>query len=219
MRHDARMSTSTLVHDERNNLADLLLASGPDAPTLCAGWTTRDLAAHLVIREARPDAAAGIVIAPLANWTSKVQAENAARPYEELVAQFRQGPPRWSPFSIASVDAAANITEFVVHGEDVRRAQPDWAARSIDAELNDVLWARLPNMSRLLLRSLSMGITIERSDTDAAPAAIKTGSPVLSLTGTPLDLMLILHGRSVVDVRIDGDATAVAAFRAAKLGL
>ncbi len=212
------MSTSTLVHGERNNLADLLLSAGPESPTLCEGWTVRDLAAHLVIRESRPDAAAGIVIAPLAKWTSKVQAKEASQPFDEVVAQFRQGPPRWSPFSIPAVDAAANIIEFVVHGEDVRRAQAGWTARQVDAELNEVLWTRLARMSRLLLHSLPMGITVRRTDIEAPPAAIKTGSPVLMLTGSPLDLILLLHGRSAVDVQIDGEAAAVAQFRAAKLG-
>lgn len=37
------------------------LVAGPDAPTLGAGWKTRDLAAHLVVRESRPDAAAGVI--------------------------------------------------------------------------------------------------------------------------------------------------------------
>ncbi|WP_461013210.1 maleylpyruvate isomerase N-terminal domain-containing protein, partial [Trueperella pyogenes] len=46
--------------DERRRLADLLLAKGPDAPTLCEGWFTRDLAAHLWIREHRLDAAVGM---------------------------------------------------------------------------------------------------------------------------------------------------------------
>ncbi|MDO9485461.1 MAG: TIGR03085 family metal-binding protein [Actinomycetota bacterium] len=213
------MSTSTLVHAERSNLADLLLAAGPDAPTLCAGWTTRDLAAHLVIREGRPDAAAGIVIAPLAKWTSKVQADTASQPYQDLVAKFREGPPRWSPFSIASVDSAANIVEFAVHAEDVRRAEAGWVAGNADPELSDVLWSRLPHMSKLLLRSLSMGITVRRTDTVGEPASIKTGSPVLTITGTPIDIMMLLHGRSAVDVQIEGDEQTVAAFKAAKLGL
>ncbi|MCW2608081.1 MAG: hypothetical protein JWO60_2774, partial [Frankiales bacterium] len=39
---------------ERAALLDLLAASGPDAPTLCPGWTTHDLAAHLVVRERQP---------------------------------------------------------------------------------------------------------------------------------------------------------------------
>ncbi len=212
------MSPSTLVQTERNNLADLLLAAGPDAPTLCAGWTTKDLAAHLVIRENRPDAAAGLVVPFLANWTSKVQAEMATNPFTDVVAQFRSGAPRWSPMSIESVDAAANIIEFAVHAEDVRRAKPDWTARDIDAELNEALWSRLPRMSKLLLRKLPMGITVQRTDVAAPPAAIKTGSPVLLLTGSPLDLMLLVHGRSAVDVKFDGDDSAIATFRTSLLG-
>ena len=39
---------------ERLALADLMAEVGPDAPTLCGGWTTRDLAAHLLLRERRP---------------------------------------------------------------------------------------------------------------------------------------------------------------------
>jgi len=213
------MSTSTLVQSERNNLADLMLSAGPDSSTLCSEWTVRDLAAHLVIREGRPDAAVGIVVAPLAKWTSKVQAKEAERPFEDVVAQFRQGPPRWSPFAIPAVDAAANIVEFVVHAEDVRRAQHNWLPRPTDAELNEVLWTRLAKMSRMLLHKLPMGITVQRTDIDAASAAIKTGSPVLLLSGAPLELTMLLYGRSVVEVNIEGDESTVVAFRAAKLGI
>ena len=51
---------------EREALCDLLTDLGPEAPTLCAGWRTRDLAAHLVLRERRPDAAPGILLPLLA---------------------------------------------------------------------------------------------------------------------------------------------------------
>ena len=50
---------------ERTQLAKLLLEVGPDAPTLCGDWTTRDLAIHLYLRENRPDAAAGMFIGPV----------------------------------------------------------------------------------------------------------------------------------------------------------
>ncbi|MFA7324338.1 MAG: TIGR03085 family metal-binding protein [Candidatus Nanopelagicales bacterium] len=213
------MSTSTLVHGERNNLADLLLAVGPDAPTLCEGWTARDLAAHVVIREGRPDAAVGIVVAQLANWTSKVQAEAAARPYDELVATLRQGPPRWSPFSIAAVDAAANIVEFAVHAEDVRRAQPNWTPRADDPELNEVLYKRATKMGRVALRGVSLGVEIQRTDVPAAAFAIKTGSPIVTLTGSPLDLVMRLYGRTEVSVQVTGAADAVAIFNSADLSL
>ena len=48
---------------ERQALCDDLQAAGPDAPTLCVGWTARDLAAHLVLRERRLDAGADAVLA------------------------------------------------------------------------------------------------------------------------------------------------------------
>jgi uncharacterized protein (TIGR03085 family) len=213
------MSTSSQVHDERSNLADLLAAAGPDAPTLCEGWTTRDLAAHLVIREGRPDAAAGIVIAPFAGWTGKVQAKAAERPYAELVEAFRQGPPRWSPFSIPAVDAAANTIEFIVHGEDVRRAAAQWTPRVVSPELNELLYARATKMARLSLRKVPLGVALERTDTAAVPVAVKTGTPIVTVAGVPLDLMLRLFGRTAVDVEVRGDAAAVAAFNAARISM
>ena len=64
-------------------------ASGPDAPTLCEGWTTRDLAAHLVIRERRLDATPGILVPQLAGYTAKVQEQvTAATDWTALVELF-----------------------------------------------------------------------------------------------------------------------------------
>jgi hypothetical protein len=39
---------------ERAQLSDLLDELGPEAPTLLAPWTARDMAAHLVLRERDP---------------------------------------------------------------------------------------------------------------------------------------------------------------------
>jgi uncharacterized protein (TIGR03085 family) len=47
---------------ERTQLADLLGELGPRTPTLLAPWTTRDLAAHLVLRERDPLAGPGLVL-------------------------------------------------------------------------------------------------------------------------------------------------------------
>ena len=47
---------------ERAALCDLLDELGPDAPTLCPGWDTRDLATHLFVRDREPKAWAGIAI-------------------------------------------------------------------------------------------------------------------------------------------------------------
>ena len=63
----------TAASRERAALVNTMRDVGPDAPTLCGDWTVRDLAAHLVIRERRPDAAAGIMIPALAGYTARKQ--------------------------------------------------------------------------------------------------------------------------------------------------
>ena len=63
----------TAAARERAALVTTMRDAGPDAPTLCGEWTTRDLAAHLVLRERRPDAAAGIMIPALAGYTARKQ--------------------------------------------------------------------------------------------------------------------------------------------------
>ena len=47
---------------ERAALCDLFVQVGPAAPTLCEGWATYDLAAHLVIRERKPLSGPGLVM-------------------------------------------------------------------------------------------------------------------------------------------------------------
>src|SRR5688500_6973155 len=96
-------SSQTLPARERAQLADLLDELGPDAPTCCAGWTTAHLAAHLVVRERRPDALAGYgleeagVGGPLTAWSHRREDRlRSSTPYAEVVARLRSGPPRWS---------------------------------------------------------------------------------------------------------------------------
>lgn len=126
MRRPGRVSyyrAMTYARDERAALCDLLDQLGPDAATLCEGWRTADLAAHLVLREHRPDAAVGILGGPLARHTEKVQrALRVKLPYEALVQTVRSGPPRLSLFAIPGMDERANFAEYFVHYEDVRRA-------------------------------------------------------------------------------------------------
>lgn len=134
---------STHAKRERLLLADLLEAAGPGAPTLCEGWKTRDLAAHVVVRERRLDAAGGIMIGALKGRLDRVQGEFTAKPYEELIQLIRTGPPKFSPYSLKQVDEGANAVEFFVHAEDVRRAQPDWSPREVDPVFSEALWRRL----------------------------------------------------------------------------
>jgi len=206
---------STFAKRERLLLADLLETVGPDAPTLCEGWRTRDLAAHVVVRERRPDAAGGALIKPLASRLEKVLAEYAAKPYEELIQLLRTGPPRFSPFQLKQVDEAANTVEFYVHTEDVRRAQPDWGPRELDAVFQDALWSRLERTARLLGRGVPTGLVLRRPDGQTSVA--HRGTPVVTVTGEPSELLMFAFGRqSEAKVELDGDENAIATLHESK---
>src|SRR3954454_24263736 len=109
------------AQDERRALFDTLLATGPDAATLCEGWTTRDLATHLVLRDRRPDAQLGQLVPFLADHAATVTASVHDADWADLVASVGSGPPSWSPARLGPVDEAINTAEFFVHHEDVRR--------------------------------------------------------------------------------------------------
>ena len=203
---------------ERLLLADLLESVGPDAPTLCKGWTTRDLAAHVVVRERRPDAAAGIMIKPLAARLAKVQGEFAAKPYEQLLELIRTGPPTLSLFGIPGADEISNTVEFYVHGEDVRRAQEGWAPRVLDPEFAEVLWKRLARTAGLSGRRSPAGLVLRRPDGQTAVA--RKGSPVVTVTGEPAELLMFTTGRQAsADVSLEGDDDAIGKVRTAELGM
>ncbi|MER6345574.1 TIGR03085 family metal-binding protein [Streptomyces sp. NPDC001595] len=200
---------STFAKRERLLLADLLEALGPEAPTLCEGWQTRDLAAHVVVRERRPDAAGGVLIKQLASRLEKVMEEYTAKPYEELLQLIRTGPPRFSPFALKQLDEASNTVEFYVHTEDVRRAQPDWTARVLDPVFQDTLWSRTERTARLMGRGVPTGLVLRRPDGQTVVA--HRGTPVVTVTGEPSELLLFLYGRqSAARVDLEGDADAIA---------
>lgn len=204
---------------ERSGLCELLLEVGPDAPTLSGEWTTRDLAAHIVIRERRPDAAIGIVSSALAHYSERVRVEEAERPYEEIVERLRRGPPIWSPTRIDAVDALANTVELFVHHEDVRRAQQPWSVRPLDPAVERGLGRMLRGpMFKLLTRRAPVGIAVEP---DGQPGArLKAGEPTVTIAGPVGEIVLFLYGRgAVAQVELDGPADAVAQLRSTSFGI
>jgi uncharacterized protein (TIGR03085 family) len=203
---------------ERAALCDLFLDVGPSAPTLCEGWTTRDLAAHLIIREHRPDAAIGLIVPPLAAHGEKVRVATAARPWDGLVADVRAGPPVWSPMRIAALDRATNTVEFFVHHEDVRRATDGWTPRELDADLDVQLWSTLHRMARFSMRKAPAGVVLATPDGRSVTA--KESTPSVTLTGPPGELTLFTSGRQAhALVDLDGPDDLVAAMRTAQFGV
>jgi uncharacterized protein (TIGR03085 family) len=198
---------------ERTALADALSNAGPHLPTLCDGWTTTELAAHLVIRDRRPDAAAGILISALAGWNQRVQSRYATRPYPDLVELFRAGPPWTSPLALPGVDARANLAEHFVHCEDVRRAIPGWAPRELPADLQQALWDQLSMTGRSLLRRSPVAVTLQTPD-GRSKQVLKREGEGIELIGEPGELMLYAFGRKDhSQVQIEGPDAAVNEFR------
>jgi len=198
--------------DERLALCTLLDKTGPDAPTLCEGWNTGDLAAHLVLRERRPDAAAGVVGGPLAGYTARVQQRLKERiPFPDLVRMIRSGPPLLSVMALPGVDERANPVEFFVHHEDVRRAAPGWEPRELSGGESDMLWHRL-RMARFMLRKSPVGVELARDDAEGPAYRItaKNATPAVTVVGSPAELtMWVMGRRSAARVRLDGSQPAV----------
>ncbi|MFI0371642.1 TIGR03085 family metal-binding protein [Actinomadura sp. 1N219] len=197
------------VRRERRALADALAEAGPDAATECAGWDARDLAAHLVVRERRPDAAPGILLPPLSFYTERVRRRTARTvPFDRLVERIRLGPPKFSPYALPGVDKIANGVEFFVHHEDIRRARPDWEPREISPEFEELLWRRI-RIARFVLRKVHVRVTLVQPDgrslrvSGRGRGAVRVHGPVGEL------VLWALGRRDVANVRLTGATDAV----------
>ena len=194
------MSTSSrsFVPRERDALADLMTELGPDAPTCCAGWTTAHLAAHLVVRDRRPDALAGYALesagvgGPAVAWAHRAEDRlRTSTPYADVVARVRSGPWAWSPMAWPAVEQAINVTEFAIHHEDVRRAQPDWTPRPLSREDQDALWSAAALYTRR--GAGKKGLVLRRTDVEGVEKRV--GAAGRTVEGEPLELLLWLARR------------------------
>lgn len=199
----------TFAEREREDLANLLLSVGPDAPTLCEGWTTRDLANHLYIRENRLDAAGGMFVKALSDRLDAVTAEVNRMPYVEVVGKWGSGAPRWNPMNWA--DRYVNTAENFVHHEDVRRAQEGWTVRQLPPSGISDLWRLVTAAGRMMLRGSTSTVVLMRDDGVAVTLIDNSakGAPVVTVRGSVGELVLWLYGRDEVRVTIDGDESGI----------
>lgn len=209
-----------MAADERRALSDLFEQLGPDVPTLCEGWQAKDLAAHLVLRDRRPDAAAGIQFKALAPYTRRVQDGIAGKPWSEVVRLVRTGPPAWSPFRLAALNELINGAEYYVHHEDLRRGRPGWEPRKPDPDRDEALWKVVRMMGRLTHRRSPVGVILRRTDGDGAAherkngagtdsVTVKRGPNTVTISGEPGELLLHLFGRSATRLAFDGDQASI----------
>jgi uncharacterized protein (TIGR03085 family) len=209
-----------LAQLERDALCDTFVAMGPDAPTLCSPWTTTDLAAHLVVRERRPDRAPGIWLPPLASRLESGMEDFAAKPWPVLIDRVRSGPPKWSPAQFAGVDDAFNLIEYFIHHEDVLRGDGTVGPqRELSPRESRALWKMLSRMARVFFRRSPVGVVLRTPEGQSVEARSATDLGVVVLEGTPAELMLAAYGRRrVADLDVTGGESAVDALWAAPLG-
>jgi uncharacterized protein (TIGR03085 family) len=201
----------------RAELAEALLAAGPDAPTLCEGWQTRHLAAHVVLRERSLVVGAGLVLPPLAGRAqAKIDdlADQAATEgaYRDLVARVADGAARWHPPAWAP--EAGKPIEFFVHTEDVRRGAGDASPRTLPPELTEALWKQLLRSAGLRTRRSGVGLVLVREDGRRARVRKPSGdSGVVVARGAVGELVLWSTGRGgSADVSLTGHPTDVTAL-------
>jgi len=211
--------TQGFARREREALSDALLAAGPDAPTLCEGWAAKDLAAHIVLRERRPLAAAGILVKPLARRTARIQDRIAAGDYTELVGKVRN-PPAWSPVSNPVVHDKVNEVEMFVHHEDLRRAGAEWTPRELADADSARLWSQIGRIAKLSLRKFPAVVVLSAPGHGEKRAGGRSEGDTLTVHGEPGELLLFLTGRQqVARVTVDGPEELAAKLRRARLGL
>lgn len=205
---------------ERAALCETFERVGPDAPTLCRPWRTRDLAAHIVVRERRPDAAFGIWLRPLERHNKHVMDGYAGMPWGELVDLVRSGPPPWWFTRVPVLDERTNLPEFYIHHEDVLRAQPGWQKRERGAELEAALWHSLSATARLMFRRVPVGVVLVTPSHGRQAVKAPTARGTVVLRGEPGELMLLAYGRrDVADVAVTGSDDAVTGFGLGRLGI
>lgn len=189
---------------ERLALCDLFVELGPDAPTLCDGWTTLDLAAHLVLRE------------HFRRWGDERLAVEKEKGLPHLGERLRAGPPL-VPWRLPGLRTLLNGVEYFIHHEDVRRAN-GLGPRPPQADVEDLAWRMLAILGRrpaTRMRPRSLTLATE----DGRRRSLGSGEGV-TLHGPASELLLFLSGRpGAATVDVTGSPEAVAALQEATTGL
>ncbi len=207
---------ATYTRRERRALAETALRVGPDAPTLCGDWDTKDLVCHLLVRESSLVGAPGIAVSALSGLTDKEMARLKKQPFEKLVDRLRSS--KLTFFALPPVDAMVNTLEFFVHHEDIRRAAPGWRRRTLSDASLDTLWQALKTQGAALVRPAGVPVVVRRTDTGETATLMPGRSPV-ELSGPVTEIVFYLFGRDQVrDLTFAGPEDKVAKVRRADFG-
>jgi uncharacterized protein (TIGR03085 family) len=176
--HSGDMADPLFDAVERARLSGLFDELGPKAPTLLAPWTTRDLAAHLVLRKRDYLAGPGLVLpGAWGRLAERRQGALALTDFTRLIAAIRSGPPPGF-FRIGWVRRLPSLNEFFVHHEDVRRANGR-GPRTNEQAMDEALWRNVSRAPWFLARRLrGAGLELQWAGTAKTVRARRgTGCP------------------------------------------
>ena len=140
--------------------------------------------------------------------------------FAEVVDKVRNGPPRASLFAVPKLGAQINTSEYFIHHEDVRRAQPSYEVRTLPGDQQEGLWKGIKLTAKSMTRKSPTGMVLGRPDGTTVVAKQPTALGSVTVTGEPAELVLFCSGRqAVADVQLDGEAEAVEQLRNASFGL
>jgi uncharacterized protein (TIGR03083 family) len=199
------------VDAERAALAELLETLSVDEwkhPSLCPGWTVRDVAAHVI---SSPQATAGRVIVAMLSARGNFNRANfeqakwwAARPVEQIIGDYRRfAGSRRHPIGTTHLDP---LIDVLVHTQDIaiplgrEHMMPPAAAR---AAAEKVWRVPFPFRARRRLNRFRLAAT----DIDWSAG---TGPTV---QGPIAALLLLLTGRTARLQQLGGDGAAALAHQ------
>jgi uncharacterized protein (TIGR03083 family) len=193
-----------VIADEYLALADLLEAAGPqvwDAPSLCEGWRTREVVAHVTMPARYPvpafmaelEAAGG----DFTLLSNTVAARDGALPTKLLLADLRSEVLHgWQP---PGGGLAGALTHCVIHGLDIVESVP-LSRRVPDERIAQVLsLVADPGAPNLFGTDLT-GVELRADDLEWTYG---TGSPVI---GPAQALALVACGRLLPSGRLRGES-------------
>lgn len=202
----------TLAQRQRALICDLFQELGPFAPTLDEGWKTQDLAAHLWIREHRPQAMLGLFSEKFSDMTARIQME-ALHTYGYIGLVDRLRTPA---LFIRPVDSVMNGAEFFIHHMDVLRAN----------DRDQTLSPRDEESLRKSIKMFAGGVAKKYGDrvvidtNDGKQLEFGQGTRPVHLIGKPSEIIMFVSGRTDhAKVELVGEPDAVRKFTESAVGI
>jgi uncharacterized protein (TIGR03083 family) len=197
----------TAIDDQRRALVHLLEGLREEEwrrPSLCDGWTVRQVAAHLALQNttwsAMPRAVLDLVRHGGLNGAIHAMAcRHAELPVEVIVGEIRGRIGVWRP--LPTVTFRETAIDYLVHGQDI--SVPLGRALPMPPELAVVAADRLWSCSRMFhARKKLAGYRLVAGD---APWAAGRGEEVRGPIGA---LLLLLTGRRAALPQLSGPGAA-----------